>query len=105
MGGRAGEPHSFGLSEQLSDIGFEVGRMKTGTPARLDGRTIDFNKMLEQKGDFEGRKFSFLDYEVDYSNHRSCYIAYTNKETHKALEKGFEDSPMFNGTIESIGPR
>jgi tRNA uridine 5-carboxymethylaminomethyl modification enzyme len=105
MGGRAGEPHSFGLSEQLSDIGFEVGRMKTGTPARLDGRTIDFSKMLEQKGDFEGKKFSFLDYKVDYSNHRSCYIAYTNKETHSALEKGFEDSPMFNGTIESIGPR
>ena len=105
MGGRAGEPHSFGLSEQLRDIGFEVGRMKTGTPARLDGRTIDFSNMLEQKGDFEGRKFSFLDYEVDYTNHRSCYIAYTNRETHNTLEKGFEDSPMFNGTIESIGPR
>ncbi len=105
MGGRAGEPHSFGLSEQLKDFGFEVGRMKTGTPARLDGRTIDFSKMTQQKGDNEGRKFSFLDYRVDYSRHKCCYIAYTNMETHKALEKGFEESPLFNGTIESIGPR
>lgn len=105
MGGRAGEPHSVGISEQLGKMGFEVGRMKTGTPARLDGRTIDFSVMDEQIGDKEGRKFSFLDYEVDYSNHRSCYITYTNKETHKTLERGFEDSPLFNGTIESIGPR
>jgi tRNA uridine 5-carboxymethylaminomethyl modification enzyme len=105
MGGRAGEQHSYGISEQLSDFGFEVGRMKTGTPARLDGRTIDFVKMTEQKGDEEGRKFSFLDYDVDYSHHKACYIAYTNKEAHETLEKGFQDSPMFNGTIESIGPR
>lgn len=105
MGGRAGEPHSYGISEQLKEYGFEVGRMKTGTPARLDGRTIDFSKMTEQRGDNEGRKFSFTDHYVDYSYHKSCYIAYTNKETHRALEKGFIDSPMFNGTIESIGPR
>jgi tRNA uridine 5-carboxymethylaminomethyl modification enzyme len=105
MGGRAGEQHSYGISEQLKEHGFAVGRMKTGTPARLDGRTIDFGKMKEQKGDNEGRKFSFLNYSVDYSQHKSCYIAYTNKETHEALEKGFHDSPMFNGTIESIGPR
>ena len=105
MGGRAGEQHSFGISEQLAEHGFEVGRMKTGTPARLDGRTIDFDQLTEQKGDDEGRKFSFLDYRVDYSRHKSCFIAYTNKATHEALEKGFIDSPMFNGTIESIGPR
>jgi len=105
LGGRAGEQHSYGISEQLKAFGFEVGRMKTGTPARLDGRTIDFTKMSEQKGDNEGRKFSFLNYTVDYSQHKPCYITYTNKETHKALEKGFEDSPMFNGTIESVGPR
>jgi tRNA uridine 5-carboxymethylaminomethyl modification enzyme len=104
-GGRAGEPPSFGISEQLKEFGFEVGRMKTGTPARLDGRTIDFSVMTEQKGDKEGKKFSFLPYQVDYSLHRSCYIAYTNIETHKALERGFVDSPLYNGTIESIGPR
>jgi tRNA uridine 5-carboxymethylaminomethyl modification enzyme len=105
MGGRAGEPHSFGISEQLKEYDFEVGRMKTGTPARLDGRTIDFSVMKEQPGDKEGRKFSFLPYKVDYSNHKSCYITYTNEETHRILEKGFVDSPLYNGTIESIGPR
>ncbi|MFC2111859.1 tRNA uridine-5-carboxymethylaminomethyl(34) synthesis enzyme MnmG [Bacteroidota bacterium] len=104
-GGRAGEPHSFGISEQLKEYGFEVGRMKTGTPARLDGRTIDFSVMTEQAGDNEGRKFSYLPFEVDYSYHRSCYITYTNAETHRALEKGFKESPLYNGTIESIGPR
>jgi len=104
-GGRAGEPHSYGISEQLKQYDFEVGRMKTGTPARLDGRTVDFSVMTEQYGDNEGRKFSFLPYAVDYTKHRSCYIAYTNEESHKALEKGFENSPLYNGTIESIGPR
>jgi len=104
-GGRAGEPPSSGLSEQLKEYGFEVGRMKTGTPARLDGRTIDFSMMAEQKGDNEGKKFSYLPYEVDYSLHKSCFIAYTNTETHKILEKGFDDSPLYNGTIESVGPR
>ncbi len=104
-GGRAGEPPSYGLSEQLREYGFEVGRMKTGTPARLDGRTIDFSMMTEQKGDNDGKKFSFLPYEVDYSFHKSCFIAYTNTETHKILEKGFADSPLYNGTIESVGPR
>jgi tRNA uridine 5-carboxymethylaminomethyl modification enzyme len=89
----------------LKEFDFEVGRMKTGTPARLDGRTIDFSVMTEQPGDQEGRKFSFLEYEVDYTNHRSCYITYTNEKTHEALAKGFVDSPMYNGTIESIGPR
>ncbi len=104
-GGRMGEPPALGISEQLKEHGFEVGRMKTGTPARIDGRSIDFSKLQEQPGEKENRKFSFLDYEVDYSNHRSCYIAYTNLTVHSELEKGFEDSPMFNGTIESIGPR
>jgi tRNA uridine 5-carboxymethylaminomethyl modification enzyme len=104
-GGRIGEPASEGLSEQLKEYGFEVGRMKTGTPARIDGRSIDFRKLEEQKGEMEGRKFSFLDYEVDYSHHRSCYIAYTSKEVHKELEKGFDESPMFDGTIQSTGPR
>jgi tRNA uridine 5-carboxymethylaminomethyl modification enzyme len=104
-GGRAGEPPSSGLSEQLKKFDFEVGRMKTGTPARLDGRTIDFSVMTEQKGDNEGKKFSFMPYEVDYSFHKSCFIAYTNTATHKTLEKGFIDSPLYNGTIESIGPR
>ncbi len=105
QGGRAGEPPSIGLSEQLKNYGFEVGRMKTGTPARLDGRTIDFSVMTEQPGDNEGLKFSYLPYIVDYSNHRSCYITYTNPETHRVLERGFVDSPLYNGTIESIGPR
>jgi tRNA uridine 5-carboxymethylaminomethyl modification enzyme len=104
-GGRAGEPPSYGLSEQLKGFDFEVGRMKTGTPARLDGRTINFSEMTEQKGDNEGKKFSFLPYEVDYSYHKSCFITYTNTEAHKELEKGFVDSPLYNGTIESIGPR
>jgi tRNA uridine 5-carboxymethylaminomethyl modification enzyme len=104
-GGRMGEPPAYGLSEQLEKHGFEVGRMKTGTPARIDGRSIDFTKLLEQPGDMEERKFSYLDYKLDYKEHRSCYIAYTNLKVHSELEKGFDDSPMFDGTIESIGPR
>ncbi len=104
-GGRMGESPSSGISEQLAEHGFEVGRMKTGTPARLDGRSIDFDKLVEQPGDMELRKFSYLDYELDYSDHRSCYIAYTNLTVHEELEKGFVDSPMFDGTIQSIGPR
>jgi tRNA uridine 5-carboxymethylaminomethyl modification enzyme len=104
-GGRMGEAPALGISEQLADHGFEVGRMKTGTPARIDGRSIDFEKLQEQPGDDEERKFSYLDYTLDYSEHRSCYIAYTNLTVHSELEKGFTDSPMFDGTIESIGPR
>jgi len=105
QGGRMGEAPAYGLSEQLAEHGFEVGRMKTGTPARIDGRSIDFGKLQEQPGDMELRKFSYLDYEMDYSSHRSCYIAHTNLTVHSELEKGFTDSPMFDGTIESIGPR
>lgn len=104
-GGRMGEPPAFGISEQLERHGFEVGRMKTGTPARIDGRSIDFSKLVEQPGDQENRKFSFLDYEMDYGGHRSCYIAHTNLTVHSELEKGFDASPMFDGTIQSIGPR
>ena len=104
-GGRMGDSPSYGISEQLAENGFEVGRMKTGTPARLDGRSIDFSKLIEQPGDMESRKFSFLDYEVDYSDHRSCYVTYTNLSVHNELEKGFGESPMFDGTIKSIGPR
>jgi tRNA uridine 5-carboxymethylaminomethyl modification enzyme len=105
QGGRIGEPPSYGISEQLREYGFTVGRMKTGTPARIDGRSIDFTKMTEQPGDFEGRKFGFLDYSVDYKNHKSCYITYTSPAVHKELEKGFKASPLFNGTIDGIGPR
>ncbi len=104
-GGRMGESSAYGLSEQLREHGFEVGRMKTGTPARIDGRSIDFSKLEEQPGDMEDRKFSYLNYNVDYSVHKSCYIAHTNLSVHSELEKGFDESPMFDGTIESIGPR
>lgn len=105
-GGRIGEPASFGLSAQLEQAGFEVGRMKTGTPVRIDGRSIDFSKLNEQKGDDDFHRFSYID--IDYKNtlkQRSCYIAYTNEKVHNALREGFADSPLFNGTIQSIGPR
>ncbi|MFC2129228.1 tRNA uridine-5-carboxymethylaminomethyl(34) synthesis enzyme MnmG [Bacteroidota bacterium] len=105
QGGRIGEPPAYGISEQLAEHQFEVGRMKTGTPARIDGRSIDFSKLTEQEGDGEGRKFSFLDYEMEYAQHKSCYIAYTNLSVHGELEKGFEASPLFNGSIDGIGPR
>ncbi len=104
-GGRAGEASSKGLSEQLAEHGFEVGRMKTGTPARIDGRTIDFSKVEEQKGDEEGGQFSFLEHEFIPKTHRSCYITYTDKEVHGILETGFKESPLFNGTINGVGPR
>ena len=104
-GGRIGEAPSYGISEQLAENGFEVGRMKTGTPARVDGRSIDFSRMTEQPGDSEGRKFSFLDYNIDYSHHRSCFITHTNKDVHDELSLGFKESPLFNGSIDGIGPR
>ena len=91
-----GEPPSYGLSEQLENHGFEVGRMKTGTPARIDGRSINFSRLVEQPGDMELRKFSYLDYPMNYNDHKSCYIAYTNLSVHSELEKGFEESPMFD---------
>ena len=104
-GGRAGEAPSKGISEQLEEFGFEVGRMKTGTPARLDGRTIDFTKLQEQKGDAEGGRFSFLIHKEPTKNNKSCYITFTHPEVHSILETGFEESPLYNGTIAGIGPR
>lgn len=104
-GGRAGESSSTGISEQLSLFGFEVGRMKTGTPARIDGRSIDFSKVEEQKGDQEGGQFSFLEYDFVPNNNKSCYITYTNSQVHRILETGFKESPLFNGTIHGLGPR
>lgn len=105
-GGRISEPASYGLTKQLSDLGFETGRMKTGTPVRIDGRSIDFSKLTEQDGENDFHRFSFINF--DYTNdliHRPCYMAYTNEKVHEALREGFEDSPLFNGTIQSVGPR
>ncbi len=104
-GGRAGEGSSKGISEQLSEHGFEVGRMKTGTPARIDARSIDFSKVQEQKGDKEGGQFSFMNHEFVINNNKSCFITYTDREVHKILETGFKESPLFNGTINGVGPR
>jgi len=104
-GGRSGESASLGLTEQLIKYGFETGRMKTGTPARIDGRTIDFTKLLEQKGDEDGGQFSFLTHIEKPRNNKSCWITYTGPEVHEILETGFDDSPLYNGTIEGVGPR
>ena len=105
-GGRIAEPPSKGLTEQLVNLGFEAGRMKTGTPARLDGRTIDFSVLTPQYGDTDSGKFSFLPSSTqNQQNFRPCYIAFTNSESHEILESGLIDSPMYNGTIQSIGPR
>lgn len=103
-GGRIGELPSIGLSDQLRQFGFEVGRMKTGTPARIDGRTIDFSKLIEQKSDEEG-KFSFNPQIKTLLPRRSCFIAHTNSKVHEELRKGFGDSPLFTGTIKGVGPR
>lgn len=104
-GGRINEPKSDGISEQLRTLGFTVGRMKTGTPARLDGRTINFDILDKQEGDKEVGKFSFLKNRKAILEQRPCYITYTNERVHRILEKGFKDSPLYNGTIKSIGPR
>jgi len=104
-GGRVAEPASKGLSEQIRSLGFEVQRMKTGTPARLDGRSIDFKKLQCQDGDEQVRKFSYLPEVKSFLKQRPCYITYTNPKVHRILERGFVDSPMYNGTIKSIGPR
>ena len=103
-GGRMGEPKAFGITEQLVSLGFETGRMKTGTPVRIDGRSLDYSKMEEQKGDENPQKFSYLD-TPKLKEQRSCYITYTNETVHDILRSGFDRSPMFNGTIQSIGPR
>lgn len=103
-GGRIGEKASKGLTECLVGLGFESDRMKTGTPVRVDGRSIDFSRLEEQKGDENPGKFSFSD-TTPLKQQRSCYIAYTSKTVHEVLKTGFNESPMFNGRIEGIGPR
>lgn len=103
-GGRMGEPKAYGITEQLVDLGFEAGRMKTGTPVRVDGRSLDYSKMEEQAGDKNPQKFSYLD-TPNLTKQRSCFITYTNETVHEILRTGFDKSPMFNGTIQSIGPR
>ena len=103
-GGRMGEPRAFGITEQLVSLGFEAGRMKTGTPPRVDGRSLDYSKMEEQKGDEKPQKFSYSD-TPKLTKQLSCHIVYTNETVHDILREGFDRSPMFNGTIQSIGPR
>lgn len=103
-GGRMGEKAAFGITENLVKLGFEAGRMKTGTPPRVDGRSIDFSKMEEQKGDTNPQKFSYTN-TPKLDKQRSCYITYTNVKVHEVLREGFERSPLFNGTIKSTGPR
>jgi len=103
-GGRTGEKSATGLTEQLVSLGFEAGRMKTGTPPRVDGRSLDFSKMEEQKGDASPGKFSFSDTKP-LSKQVSCWITYTNEAVHDTLKLGFERSPMFSGRIKGLGPR
>lgn len=103
-GGRMGEKAAFGITENLIELGFEAGRMKTGTPPRVDGRSIDFSKMEEQKGDANPQKFSYTNTPTLHKQ-KSCYITYTNTKVHEVLREGFERSPLFNGTIKSTGPR
>jgi tRNA uridine 5-carboxymethylaminomethyl modification enzyme len=103
-GGRAGESRATGITEQLVSLGFESGRMKTGTPPRVDGRSLDYSKMEVQEGDAIMEGFSFMDIEKP-KEQRCCWITYTNEKVHEKLKEGFDRSPMFNGTIESIGPR
>ena len=104
-GGRVGEKASFGITENLTSLGFVSGRMKTGTPPRVDGRTLNYNKMEEQPGDINPGKFSYLPSSPTLSKQRSCYVTYTNPKTHDLLRDGFDRSPMFNGRIQSVGPR
>lgn len=104
-GGRAGESAAYGITEDLVKLGFESGRMKTGTPPRVDGRSLDFSKMIEQAGDENPSKFSYLDSTKPLTKQRSCYMTYTSDKVHDLLREGFDRSPMFNGSIKSIGPR
>lgn len=104
-GGRTGESAAKGITEQLVQLGFEAGRMKTGTPPRVDGRSLDYSKMEEQLGDETPEKFSYLESTQPLKTQRSCWITYTNKEVHQTLETGFDRSPMFNGRIQGLGPR
>ncbi|CAM4180829.1 MULTISPECIES: tRNA uridine-5-carboxymethylaminomethyl(34) synthesis enzyme MnmG [Flavobacterium] len=104
-GGRAGEGASFGITEDLLKLGFESGRMKTGTPPRVDGRSLDYSKMAEQPGDVIPDKFSYSNLTKPLSVQRSCWMTYTSNEVHEVLREGFDRSPMFNGRIQSVGPR
>ena len=104
-GGRVGEKASFGITENLTTLGFVSGRMKTGTPPRVDGRSLNYNKMEEQPGDANPGRFSYLPSSPVLTNQRSCYVTYTNAKTHDLLREGFDRSPMFNGRIKSVGPR
>jgi tRNA uridine 5-carboxymethylaminomethyl modification enzyme len=103
-GGRAGERSAKGLTEQLKELGFEAGRMKTGTPARLDGRTLDFSVMTEQPGDENPGRFSYTE-TPPLTDQLPCHVTYTSKEVHETLREGFDRSPMFNGRIRGLGPR
>ncbi len=104
-GGRSGEKAAIGLTTTLNQLGFENGRMKTGTPPRVDGRSLNYQKMEEQLGDSNPSKFSFMPGTQPLIHQKSCHITYTNQETHDELQKGFDRSPMFNGSVKSIGPR
>ncbi len=104
-GGRAGESASYGVTEDLVNAGFESGRMKTGTPPRVDGRSLDYSKMNEEKGDLKPDKFSYSDSTKPLALQKSCYMTYTSLDVHDILREGFDRSPMFNGRIKSLGPR
>jgi len=104
-GGRAGEKAATGITEQLVSLGFESGRMKTGTPPRVDGRSLDYSKMIEQPGDENPQKFSYLNSSTPLKKQLSCHMTYTSPEVHDLLREGFDRSPMFNGRIKSVGPR
>ncbi|MNX31958.1 tRNA uridine 5-carboxymethylaminomethyl modification enzyme MnmG [compost metagenome] len=104
-GGRAGESAATGITEDLIKAGFEAGRMKTGTPPRVDGRSLDYSKMNEEKGDAKPAKFSYSDLTAPLTHQRSCYMTYTSLNVHDILREGFDRSPMFNGRIKSLGPR
>ena len=104
-GGRVAEPASYGISEQLAQLGFTVGRMKTGTPVRIDGRSVHFDETIEQKGENDFHKFSYLDFVPRPLQQRSCWTVYTNESVHEILRKGLPESPLYNGQIQSIGPR
>ena len=104
-GGRISEPSSFGITEQLRQLGFATNRMKTGTPARVDKRSIDFSQLTEQLGDEDNHQFSYLDTVQRQLKQMSCWITYTNEQTHEVLRNGLADSPLYNGQIQSIGPR
>ncbi len=104
-GGRMGDKAIRGITAQLESLGFKSGRMKTGTPARVDGRSINFSVMEEQPGDDNPGKFSYFNHTTNLSKQKSCFITYTNQNTHEVLKEGFDRSPLFNGAINSVGPR